>query len=127
VAVAALAVVAGASAATSPTGCAPNPYYQSPACAASQGLDPGIQSYIAQTKDSEAAASTEAQSLTSHHGLGKAIDQALAQAKARESATAGGSSFNWGSAGIGAVGGAVLLIAAVGSGAIVRRRRPLHA
>jgi hypothetical protein len=33
--------------------------------------------------------------------------------------------FNWGSAGIGAVAGALLLIAAVGSGALVRRRRQL--
>lgn len=94
-----------------------------PQTASEYELDPAIARAIQQEKDRAANATSL------EEGLDPTIALQLRQAQAaRSAANASASSdpgFDWGSAGIGAAAGALLLIAAVGSGAILRRRRPL--
>jgi hypothetical protein len=91
--------------------------------ASSSTLDPAIARAIQHEKDSVSSPPLLEGGVDS---VAQQIRDSQAAARAAAASPVGSdSSFDWGSAGIGAAAGALLLIAAVGSGAIVRRRRPL--
>jgi hypothetical protein len=129
VVVAALAIVAGASAVTMPAVCVhavPNPYIPPTACAAAETSTPPLSPAVLRAISDANHRVSESLPQTASDALDPAIATAVAaQQPPAAASSASGPGFDWGSAGIGAAVGALLLTAAVGSGGLLRRRRSL--
>jgi hypothetical protein len=83
-----------------------------------KGLDPALANALQEAQPSYGPHSTL------QEGLDPKVAESLRDAQSlRASVKTSGDGFDWGSAGIGAAFGAVVLLTAVGSGAVARRRR----